>query len=382
MQAFWFYVAFILLVLATALHNPMGGYAQDQFYLRRIEVQTPFPSAHEYFRFWYSDETVRDNGLKYLRMGKDGEALAASGIGAEVIGARMREEYKKYEQHRQADREKEERWVRDMERNGWQRGKYLNDDLTRPQRWFTDPRGWNSNRPIAVSCLPDLTNLSSYLVSIAAILSLTGILGWLAGVRAHGNKISKQIEGNSSGRTSSDSSPRETIFARAAAQSTTANNRKSINWKMLSIGFVLFLIVVCVGLFRSAVVLGEKYPRLTTDDFWSIVTTFAPAVFGFSISFWLECSIGKQTKAKKAVYWLAFALIAWGGWFIFPPDMLSAALLGGALACFVESIVLVAVVTWPIRYVAESLARRIKFLNDLEIYKMIQYSLIATWLLL
>ena len=167
-----------------------------------------------------------------------------------------------------------------------------------------------------------------------------------------------------------------TIFTTSSGKNCTTN------WKMLSIGLILFLIVVCVGLFRSTLVLGGKYPRLTTDDFWSIVTTFSPAVFGFSILFWLECSIGKQTKAKKAVYWLAFALIAWGGWFIFPPDMLSASLLGGALWRFAEAIVLVAVVTWPIRYVAESLARRVKFLNDLEIYKMIQYSLIATWLLL
>jgi hypothetical protein len=61
--------------------------------------------------------------------------------------------------------------------------------------------------------------------------------------------------------------------------------------------------------------------------------------------------------------------------------MLSSFLLGGAYACFVEAIVLVALVTWPLRYVAASLARRIKFLNDLEIYKMIQYSLISTWLI-
>lgn len=169
---------------------------------------------------------------------------------------------------------------------------------------------------------------------------------------------------------------------KVAAQATIEKNGNSINWKMLSIGFVLSSIAVCIGLFRYVLVLSEKYPRLTNDDLWSIVRTFSPLVVGFSILFWLECSIGKKTKAKKAVYWLAFALIVWIGWFIFPPDMFSSFLLGGALACFVEAIVLVALVTWPLRYVAESLARRIKFLNDLEIYKMIQYSLISTWLLL
>lgn len=198
MQAFWFYVAFILIVLATVLHNPTGGYERDQLRLRRIEVQTPFLSEHMYYWCWYSGDTDRENGLRYLELGKDRLALAASGISPEPIGRRMREEYEKYKQHELGDREKEEEWVRVMERDGWRRGNYTKADLTRPKRWFIDPRGWDSKNHFVISWLPDLSNLLSYFVSIAAILSLTGILGWLAGIRANGNRAHEGIGFNSS----------------------------------------------------------------------------------------------------------------------------------------------------------------------------------------
>ena len=33
MQAFWFHVAFILFLLATAIHNPTKKYSRDKLYM-------------------------------------------------------------------------------------------------------------------------------------------------------------------------------------------------------------------------------------------------------------------------------------------------------------------------------------------------------------
>lgn len=151
-----------------------------------------------YYWLFSSYDSDRDNGLHYLKSGQFRELHASARLSPEVIGKRMRDENEEYEQHKLADRQKEEEWTRAMERNGWQRGKYFNAPLTKPERWIMDPRGWNSNGSVVLTWLPDMTNLLSYFVSIAAILSLSGILMWLAGIRSNGTSSREKIEVNPS----------------------------------------------------------------------------------------------------------------------------------------------------------------------------------------
>ncbi len=196
MQAFWFHVAFVLIIFVTVVHNPTKKYTRDQLYLIPYKIDTPYEPHRA--AYWYSDQTYSQNGIRYLESSEKREEIIASGISAETIGRKMREEHDKYWRLFQADRDKEEEWVRDMERNGWTRGIYSDHSLTRPKRWIADPRGWNSNGSIELSWIPSLTNLWSYYVSVAAIISLTGFLGWLAGIRANGIRAQRGNGGNTS----------------------------------------------------------------------------------------------------------------------------------------------------------------------------------------
>ena len=156
----------------------------------------PLPHTYSYF---YAYETDTQNGIRYLENSDNREAIIASGISAENIGRKMREDMNNYIKISHSNRDKEKEWVLAMERNGWT---YENHALRRSKRWFFDPRGWNSNGSIKVSWMPDLTNLSSYLVSIATIFSFTGFLGWLAGIRANGIRAQRGNGGKTSAELS------------------------------------------------------------------------------------------------------------------------------------------------------------------------------------
>ncbi len=197
MQVFWFHAAFILFLLTTAIHNPTKKYSRDKLYIFPYSIPHP-PSPH-IRSYFYAYETDTQNGIRYLENSDNREAIIASGISAENIGRKMREEMNNFIKILHSNRDKEKEWVLAMERNGWT---YENHALRRPKRWFFDPRGWNSNGSIKVSWMPDLTNLSSYLVSIATIFSLTGFLGWLAGIRANGIRAQRGNGGNTSAELS------------------------------------------------------------------------------------------------------------------------------------------------------------------------------------
>ena len=143
------------------------------------------------------------------------------------------------------------------------------------------------------------------------------------------------------------------------------------------VGLIWTIILCVLGLACSAVILGTKYPRMTTDDFMALIFSFAIPIITFSILFWIECSTPTQVKFKKMICWAIFASVAWAGFILLPPGMAAAAYLGMSVWYFILSIFLLFIISVPAKFLARQCSKLLRVLSEFEIYKCMQFFVIA-----